>query len=229
LNRRSLGVGVTNLAYFLAKNGLNHESKEAPKLIDEYMESVQYHLLKSSNEIAKEQGACAKFDRTKYADGILPIDTYNKNVDSIVKRKLSLDWEGLRKSIKEHGLRHSTLSATMPVESSSVVQNATNGIEPPRSLFTIKKNKSVILKYIVPGYRAHGSHYVTGFGMKDNTGYINCAAVNNYDDGKIPMSVMANDIIYSYKMGLKTLYYTNTNDGDKHSGFEDCAGGACKL
>jgi ribonucleotide reductase alpha subunit len=245
-NRRSLGIGVTNLAYFLAKNGMNHNSEGAPNLIDEHMEYVQYFLMKASNQLAKEIGPCAKYDRTKYSEGILPIDTYNKNVDKITSRKLSLDWDGLRESILEHGMRHSTLSATMPVESSSIVQNATNGIEPPRKLFTIKKNKSVVLKHIAPGYRSVGNNYLTAFAMGDNKGYLNCASViqkytdmsistnlyydpAHFEDGKIPMSVMSNDILYAYKMGLKTLYYTNTNDGDKHSGFEDCAGGACKL
>ena len=139
--RRSLGVGFIGLAHYLAKLGFNYADQEAWDAVHGLAESFQYYLLKSSNQIAKEKGACSAFPRTKYADGILPIDTYKKDVDEITSIKYEHDWEGLRKSILEHGLRHSTLSAQMPSESSSVVSNATNGIEPPRGYLSIKKSK----------------------------------------------------------------------------------------
>ena len=150
--RRSLGIGYIGLAHYLAKLHLNYNDKQAWKEVDQLTEAFQYYLLKASNEIAKEKGQCDYFHRTKYADGILPIDTYKKEVDDIVNRKLSMKWEQLRKDIKEHGLRHSTLSAQMPSESSSVVSNATNGIEPPRDYLSVKKSKKGTLKQVVPDY-----------------------------------------------------------------------------
>ena len=139
--RRSLGIGFIGLAHYLAKLGYKYDSPEAWKAVHGLSESFQYYLLKSSNQLAKEKGHCEYFGRTKYGDGILPIDTYKKDVDEIVEVELAHDWESLRASILEHGLRHSTLSAQMPSESSSVVSNATNGIEPPRDYLSIKKSK----------------------------------------------------------------------------------------
>ena len=140
------------MAHYLAKLGFKYDSQEAWDAVHGLTEAFQYYLLKSSNELAKEKGWCHDFGRTKYADGILPIDTYKKDVDEITSIKYEHDWEGLRKSILEHGLRHSTLSAQMPSESSSVVSNATNGIEPPRDYLSIKKSKKGPLKQIVPQY-----------------------------------------------------------------------------
>tara|TARA_R100001443_G_scaffold35856_1_gene49713 strand:+ start:35648 stop:37891 length:2244 start_codon:yes stop_codon:yes gene_type:complete len=227
--RRSLGVGYIGLAHFLAKNKVKYESKEAWRLIDEYTEAFQYYLLKSSNEIAKEKGACEYFDKTKYSDGILPIDTYKKDVDTLVKRKLSYDWTALGKSIKETGLRHSTLSAQMPSESSSVVSNETNGIEPPRDYLSIKKSKKGPLKQIVPGYPNLKNYYTLLWDMPGNEGYINIVAVmqkyfdqaisgnwsynpEQYEGNEVPISVMAKDLLTTYKLGWKTSYYQNTYD-----------------
>ena len=140
-------------------------------------EAFQYNLLKSSNQIAKEKGACGYFSRTKYADGILPIDTYKKDVDELASPEYKYDWEALRSSIAAHGLRHSTLSAQMPSESSSVVSNATNGIEPPRGYLSVKKSKKGPLKQIVPSYNSLKSAYTLLWDMPDNTGYINVVAV----------------------------------------------------
>ena len=248
-NRRSIGVGITNLAYYLAKNGFSYEDKEAITLVDELAESIQYYLLKASVRLAKERGKCEWFDRTKYSQGILPIDTYCKEVDKICKRKLTYDWESLRKEIVEHGLRNSTLTALMPCESSSLVTNSTNGIEPPRSLVTIKKSKQGLIPQVVPEIARLKNKYTLAYDMNDNTGYINICAVlqkyfdqaisanhyynfAKYEEGNLPMSVVAKDVLYSYKMGLKTLYYANTDDGKTDSIGEedsDCAGGACKL
>jgi len=228
-SRRSLGIGYIGLAHYLAKLGFNYDSQEAWDAVHGLSESFQYYLLKSSNQIAKEKGKCGYFDRTKYADGILPIDTYKKDVDEISSITLQHDWEGLRASIVEHGLRHSTLSAQMPSESSSVVSNATNGIEPPRGFLSIKKSKKGPLKQIVPQYHTLKNHYTLLWEMKDNNGYINIVSVmqkffdqaisgnwsynpENYPDNEVPVTVMANDFLKTYKYGWKTSYYQNTYD-----------------
>ena len=238
LARRSLGVGYIGLAHYLAKNGLKYDDPEAWKLVHDLTESFQYHLLKASNNIAKEKGACEGFSHTKYSDGVLPIDTYKKEVDEIVSNNLNYDWNTLRNDIQEHGLRHSTLSAQMPSESSSVVSNATNGIEPPRDFLSIKKSKKGPLKQIVPGYPHLKSHYTLLWDMKDNGGYIRITAVmqkffdqaisgnwsynpSNYPNNEVPMSVMSKDLIETYKYGWKTSYYQNTYDAKSDLDVED--------
>jgi ribonucleoside-diphosphate reductase alpha chain len=227
--RRSLGIGFIGLAHYLAKLGYKYESQEAWDAVHGLSESFQYYLLKASNQLAKEKGYCEYFGRTKYADGILPIDTYKKDVDEISSIGLEHDWEGLRASILEHGLRHSTLSAQMPSESSSVVSNATNGIEPPRDYLSVKKSKKGPLKQIVPQYHTLKNNYTLLWDMPSNTGYINIVAVmqkffdqaisgnwsynpENYDNNEVPTSVMANDFLTTYKYGWKTSYYQNTYD-----------------
>jgi ribonucleoside-diphosphate reductase alpha chain len=227
--RRSLGVGFIGLAHYLAKLGYKYDSQEAWDAVHGLSESFQYYLLKSSNQVAKEKGACGNFSRTKYADGILPIDTYKSDVDDISCIKYEHDWESLRQSILEHGLRHSTLSAQMPSESSSVVSNATNGIEPPRDYLSVKKSKKGPLKQIVPQYNALKNNYTLLWDMPSNKGYINVVAVmqkffdqaisgnwsynpENYPDNEVPVSVMAQDLLSTYKYGWKTSYYQNTND-----------------
>ena len=230
--RRSLGVGYIGLAHYLAKLKLSYEDKQAWKEVDELTEAFQYYLLKASNNIAKEKGQCDYFHKTKYSDGILPIDTYKKEVDEIVNRKLSMKWEQLRKDIKEYGLRHSTLSAQMPSESSSVVSNATNGIEPPRDYLSVKKSKKGTLKQIVPDYQRLKNNYTLLWDMKGNKGYINIVAVmqkyfdqaisgnwsynpEHFEEGQVPISVMAQDLLTTYKLGWKTSYYQNTYDSKK--------------
>ena len=230
--RRSLGIGYIGLAHFLAKNKVKYSDKEALKLVDEVTEAFQYYLLKASNNLAKEKGKCDYFDRTKYADVILPIDTYKKDLDSIIKRKLSYDWNTLRQDIKSSGLRHSTLSAQMPSESSSVVSNATNGVEPPRDYLSVKKSKKGTLKQIVPDYNRLKNFYTLLWDMPDNEGYINIVAImqkyfdqaisgnwsynpENYEGNEVPLSTMAKDLLTTYKLGWKTSYYQNTYDGKK--------------
>ena len=230
--RRSLGIGYIGLAHYLARHKLMYSDKGAWKLVDELTEAFQYYLLKASNTLAKEKGKCEYFNRTKYSDGILPIDTYKKEVDEIVTRKLSFNWEKLRKDIVEAGLRHSTLSAQMPSESSSVVSNETNGIEPPRDYLSVKKSKKGPLKQVVPNYNQLKNFYTLLWDMKSNEGYINVVAVmqkyfdqaisgnwsynpENYDTGQVPLSVMINDLLTTYKYGWKTSYYQNTYDGKK--------------
>ena len=227
--RRSLGVGYIGLAHFLARHGEHYEDKQSWKLVHDLSEAFQYYLLKSSNQLARERGACSLFANTKYSDGILPIDTYKKEVDEIVPNNLHYDWESLRASILEHGLRNSTLSAQMPSESSSVVSNATNGIEPPRGYLSIKKSKKGPLKQIVPRYSSLKNNYTLLWDMPDNTGYINIVAMiqkffdqaisgnwsynpEHYPDNEVPVSVMAQDFLNTYKYGWKTSYYQNTYD-----------------
>jgi ribonucleoside-diphosphate reductase alpha chain len=227
--RRSLGIGFIGLAHYLAKLGYSYGDQEAWDAVHGLSESFQYYLLKASNKVAQEKGHCEYFGRTKYADGILPIDTYKKDVDEITNIKYEHDWEGLRKSILEYGLRHSTLSAQMPSESSSVVSNATNGIEPPRGYLSIKKSKKGPLKQIVPQYSSLKNNYTLLWEMPDNKGYINVVSVmqkffdqaisgnwsynpENYPDNEVPVSVMANDFLTTYKYGWKTSYYQNTYD-----------------
>jgi len=247
--RRSLGIGITNLAAFFAKNEVSYDSKQALSLLDEYMEHFQFYLLKSSLNLAKERGRCEKYEQTKYAKGILPIDTYKKNVDTVCKRKLDLDWEALRKEIKEHGLRHSTLSCCMPCESSSVIQSSTNGVEPVRSLMTYKTSKMGKLPVLVPGIGKFDSNYELAYNFKDNTGIINVNAViqkyidmaistniyynySHYENNILPDAKVMKELMYAYSMGLISLYYNNTDDGDKEQSTNkeaDCSSGACKL
>ena len=227
--RRSLGVGFIGLAHYLAKLGFNYDSQEAWDAVHGLSESFQYYLLKSSNQLAKEKGACEYFNRTKYSNGTLPIDTYKKDVDEITKPDYEHDWESLRKSIMAHGIRNSTLSAQMPSESSSVVSNATNGIEPPRGYLSIKKSKKGPLKQIVPGYQYLKNNYTLLWDMPNNRGYIHVVAVmqkffdqaisgnwsynpENYPGNEVPTSVMAQDWLTTYKYGWKTSYYQNTYD-----------------
>ena len=229
LARRSLGIGYIGLAHYLAKQGFKYDDPEAWKSVHQLSESFQYHLLKSSNAVAKEKGACEYFNRTKYSKGLLPIDTYKTDIDEFCDGELSYDWDNLRNDIQEFGLRHSTLSAQMPSESSSVVSNATNGIEPPRAYLSTKKSKKGPLKQIVPQFGTLKNNYTLLWDMKDNDGYIKIVSAmqkffdqaisgnwsynpENYDNNEVPVSVMAGDLLKTYKYGWKTSYYQNTYD-----------------
>ena len=228
-NRRSLGVGYIGLAHYLAKHHANYADPEALQLVHDLTEHFQYYLIKATTNLAKEKGACGWSHRTKYHHGILPIDTYKKDVDGLVPNNLSLDWEALRADCLKYGVRNSTLSAQMPSESSSVVCNATNGIEPPRGYISVKKSKKGPLTQVVPSFQTLKQHYTLLWDMKSNEGYINIVAVmqkffdqgisgnwsynpKNYPDGEVPVSVMVKDWLTTYKMGWKTSYYQNTYD-----------------
>jgi ribonucleoside-diphosphate reductase alpha chain len=246
-NRRSLGIGITNLAGFLAKHKLQYGEPAALQLIHETMEQIQWHLISASCELAKEKGKCPKFDETKYAQGKLPIDWYKKEIDELVEPVYNMDWEELRERVKEHGLRHSTLSAQMPCESSSVIQNSTNGQEPVRSLLTSKKAKNGVLKQLVPNYHIRKNYYTMAWDMKSNKAVLDTAAVmqkfidmsmstnlyynySHYEDGNIPLSVLIKDQLYGYKYGLKNFYYANTPDGDGETEKDmNCESGACAI
>ncbi|MCI1070320.1 ribonucleoside-diphosphate reductase subunit alpha [Actinobacillus pleuropneumoniae] len=249
LARRSLGIGVINYAYYLAKNGVRYSDGSANALTHRTFEAMQYYLLKASLNLAKEQGACKLFDETSYAQGILPIDSYKKELDNLTTEPLHYDWENLRAEIKQFGLRNSTLSSLMPSETSSQISNATNGIEPPRGYVSIKASKDGILKQVVPEYEKLRSQYELLWDIPDMSGYLQLVGImqkfidqaisanTNYDpqkfeDGKVPMKRLLADLLTAYKYGLKTLYYQNTRDGaeDAQEDLNDgCAGGACKI
>ncbi|WP_435273877.1 class 1a ribonucleoside-diphosphate reductase subunit alpha [Psychrobium sp. nBUS_13] len=254
LARRTLGIGVINYAYYLAKNGVRYSDGSANQLTHDTFEAIQYYLLKASNKLAKEVGACDWFNETTYAKGILPIDTYKKDLDALCSNELKLDWESLRQDIKEHGLRNSTLSALMPSETSSQISNATNGIEPPRGLISVKTSKDGILKQVVPDYLSLKNDYELLWNIPSNDGYLHLvglmqkfvdqaiSANTNYDpakfdSGKVPIKRIIKDLLTAYKYGVKTLYYHNTRDGaDDSQGDiviekedEGCEGGACKI
>ncbi|OXL26851.1 class 1a ribonucleoside-diphosphate reductase subunit alpha [Psychrobacter sp. DAB_AL32B] len=249
MRRRTLGVGVINYAYYLAKNGVRYSDDSALGLTHQTFEALQFYLLKASNKLAKEQGACPAFNETTYSQGILPIDTYKKDLDKICQEPLHLDWETLRTEITTHGLRNSTLTALMPSETSSQIANATNGIEPPRGLVSIKASKDGILKQVVPEIDKLKDQYELLWQMPNNDGYLKLVAImqkfvdqsisanTNYDPvryegGRVPMKILLKDLLTAYKLGVKTLYYHNTRDGanDAQADMEDdCAGGACKI
>lgn len=249
MNRRTLGVGVINYAYYLAKNGTKYSDNSALGLTHQTFEALQYYLLKASNKLAKEKGACPAFNETTYSQGILPIDTYKADLDQICNEPLQLDWEALRNDIKQHGLRNSTLSALMPSETSSQIANATNGIEPPRGLVSVKASKDGILKQVVPDILNLKDNYELLWQMPNNDGYLKLVAImqkfidqsisanTNYDPTRfegqrVPMKVLLKDLLMAYKLGVKTLYYHNTRDGanDAQADMDDgCESGACKL
>ena len=255
MGRRTLGIGVINYAYYLAKNGVRYSDGSANNLTHKTFEAIQYYLLKASNRLAQEQGACPWFNETTYSQGILPIDTYKKDLDVICQEPLHYDWETLRKEIKETGLRNSTLSALMPSETSSQISNATNGIEPPRGHISIKASKDGILRQVVPEYERLKNDYELLWEMPNNDGYLqlvglmqkfidqSISANTNYDPtrfpgGKVPMKQLLKDLLTTYKFGVKTLYYQNTRDGAEDvqedllpakGGDDDCESGACKI
>ena len=229
MNRRPLGVGIINLAYFLAKRGLTYGSPESLLVIDEYAEAWSYYLIKASVDIAKEKGACLKSDETKYHSGILPIDTYKRDVDDLVPHQERMDWEGLRCDLKTYGIRNSTLMALMPAETSAQISNSTNGIEPPRALVSYKASKDGVMAQVVPGYHHLKNKYDLLWNMKTPEGYLKVCAVlqkyidqgisvntsynpEHFDEGKVPMSQLIKDIVTFYKYGGKQLYYNNTHD-----------------
>ncbi|MBQ0727123.1 MAG: ribonucleoside-diphosphate reductase subunit alpha [Thalassolituus oleivorans] len=251
LSRRTLGVGVINYAYYLAKNGVKYSDGSANGLTHRAFEAIQYWLLRASNKLAQEQGACEAFDDTTYAQGLLPIDTYKKDVDKFCTEPLHYDWETLRSDIQKYGLRNSTLTALMPSETSSQISNATNGIEPPRGYISVKQSKDGILKQVVPEFDRLKGEYELLWKIPNNQGYLELVGImqkfvdqaisanTNYDPtrfgGKVPMQQLLKDLLTAYRNGLKTLYYHNTRDGmedpqqDAIAEDDDCAGGACKI
>lgn len=231
--RRPLGIGVINLAYYLAKNDCRYSDDSGLQLVHDTFEALMFYLLKASMELAKEKGACEWFHETKYAKGILPIDTYKKDIDSLVDPTLKLDWEWLREEIKTHGLRNSTLMALMPSETSAQIANATNGIEPPRALVSVKESKNGVVRQVVPEIAKLKNKYELLWDMPSMEGYIKLVGVmqkfvdqaisgnTSYNPqhygGRVPMSVLLKDFLMCYKYGWKTGYYHNTFDGKGES------------
>ena len=246
-NRRTLGVGFHNLAYYLAKNGVKYSDGSANGLVHRTFEAIQHSLLTASNQLSKDFGPCLKFNETTYSKGILPIDTYKKDIDNYCDEPLHYDWETLRSSIVKHGLRNSTLMALMPCETSSQITNSTNGIEPPRGYVSVKASKDGILKQVVPEYLALKDKYELLWDIPNNEGYLQLVGImqkfvdqaisanTNYDPtrfpgDKVPMKQLLKDLLTAYKYGLKTLYYHNTRDGASEDHSDDgCDSGACKL
>jgi ribonucleoside-diphosphate reductase alpha chain len=264
MGRRTLGIGVINFAYYLAKNGVKYSDGSANGLVHRTFEAMQYHLMRASCNLAKEKGACPKFNETTYYQGLMPIDTYKKALDKICSEPLHCDWDGLRADIKQYGLRNSTLSALMPSETSSQISNATNGIEPPRGHISIKSSKDGVLKQVVPEYERLKDKYELLWDLPSNEGYLQLTGImqkfvdqtisantsydpNKYEGGKVPMKLLLQDLLTTYKLGIKTLYYHNTRDGANDASQQalptsksvaqevvieeddDCAGGACKI
>ena len=247
--RRPLGIGVINYAYYLAKHGVRYSDGSALGLTHRTFEAIQYYLLKASVALAKELGHCPRFADTTYAAGILPIDSYKRELDEVCAEPLQLDWEQLRGEIRTHGLRNSTLTALMPSETSSQIANATNGIEPPRGLISVKASKDGILRQVVPDYASLQHQYQLLWEQGSNEGYLQLVGVmqkfvdqsisanTNYDParfegGKVPMKQLLKDLLLAYKLGVKTLYYHNTRDGADDAQLtqdDGCAGGACKI
>ena len=250
MNRRTLGIGVINYAYYLAKNGVRYSDDSALGLTHRTFEAMQYYLLKASVNLAKEYSACPLFNQTVYSQGKLPIDTYKKDLDAVCSEPLHYDWESLRADIVKYGLRNSTLTALMPSETSSQIANATNGIEPPRGLVSVKASKDGILKQVVPEFETLKDAYETLWQLPGNEGYLKLVGVmqkfvdqsisantaydpNKFEGSKVSMKQMLKDLLTAYKYGVKTLYYHNTRDGadDTQADIQDdgCAGGACKI
>ncbi|WNJ95248.1 class 1a ribonucleoside-diphosphate reductase subunit alpha [Vibrio ruber] len=256
MNRRTLGVGVINYAYYLAKHGVKYSDGSANALTHRTFEAMQYYLLKASMNLAKEQGRCPAFNETNYAKGLMPIDTYKKDIDQLCAEPLHYDWDQLRADVMEYGLRNSTLTALMPSETSSQISNATNGIEPPRGYISVKASKDGILKQVVPEFTELKSNYELLWNIGSNEGYLHLVSImqkfidqsisantnydpTRYDSGRVPMKQLLQDLLTAYKFGVKTLYYHNTRDGAKDdqkdvtssiiAEDDDCAGGACKI
>lgn len=230
MNRRTLGIGVINFAYYLAKHGVKYSDGSANGLVHQTFEAIQYYLMQASMNLAKEKGACPKFNETTYSQGIMPTDTYKKDLDKVCDEPLHLDWDKLRADIKQHGMRNSTLSALMPSETSSQISNATNGIEPPRGFVSIKSSKDGVTKQVVPDYENLKDKYELLWQIPNNKGYLELVGImqkfvdqtisantnydpNKFDAGKVPMKQLLQDLLTAYKLGVKTLYYHNTRDG----------------
>ncbi len=249
MDRRPLGIGIINYANWLAKQKLNYSSGNANNATHKLLESMQFYLMKASMELAKEKGRCPKFDETVMAAGVMPIDRYKREVDSIHTEDLHQDWSWLREEILKYGVRNSTVSCMMPSETSSQISNATNGIEAPRGLLSIKASKDGTLAQIVPDYEELKDDYELLWNRPDNQGYLELVAImqkfvdqtisanTNYDPkrfegGMVPVKQILKDILTAYKLGVKTMYYHNTRDGatdEVEIEDEGCAGGGCRI
>lgn len=227
---RPLGIGIINFAYWLAKNDLSYSNPAALAKTDEFAEAWSYYLISASLELAKEKGPAKKMEHSKYAKGIVPIDTRKKEVDELVPHKERMPWQTLREELKKYGIRNTTLMAVMPAETSAQISNATNGVEPPRSYVSVKQSKHGVLKQVVPEFRKLKNKYELLWSQKSPEGYLKLMAILQkyidqsistntsynpefYDEEKIPMSELLKHLLLCYKYGIKTLYYFNQYDG----------------
>jgi ribonucleoside-diphosphate reductase alpha chain len=244
-NRRPLGIGIINYAYWLAKNGMTYSDTNL-SVVHEYIEAWSYYLIKASVDMAKEQGCCWDSSDTKYHHGILPIDTYKKDVDDLVEPNYKQDWDSLRSDLIKYGILNSTVMALMPSESSSQVSNSTNAVEPPRGFVSVKQSKDGVLRQVVPNVKKYKKNYELLWDMKSPIGYLKNIAViqkfvdqsistntsynpENYPDDKIPMSALLNDLLWCYKYGIKTGYYFNTYDGAGEMNVQEDDCDSCKI
>ncbi|NLD09256.1 MAG: ribonucleoside-diphosphate reductase subunit alpha [Xanthomonadaceae bacterium] len=247
--RRSIGVGITNLAHDMAMHKLSYASREGKNYIHFIAERHSYYLHKASLRLAKEKGNAPWIDKTKYPEGWLPIDTYNKNVDSVHDAELRYDWEALRQAIIEQGgIRHSVLEAMMPVESSSQLTNTTNGLYPIRNLKVMKTSGTGKNLLLAPDMDELGQYYDIAWNL-DSKDLIEMYAIiqkftgqaisadlylNLQEEQTISTRQLLTDFIYMMRLGCKTRYYLNSASGIVHEGYEavadaSCAGGACTL
>lgn len=253
MNQRTLGIGVINYAYWLAKRGLKYSDGSANDATHILFEKISHSLLKASNKLAKERGAAPEFaEKSKYADGIMPVDKYKKDVDEHVGVELKCDWDSLREDVVKHGLRNMALMALMPSETSSIISNATNGIEPARAYVIVKDSSDGIIRQVLPDLDNLKDSYETAWSIPNNTGYLTLSGImqkfvdqaisvntyytpKNFPNNRIPLELMLADMVHWYKMGNKTMYYQNTNDGNDQDieligdSDESCAGGACAI
>lgn len=240
-NRRPLGVGIINFAYWLAKNDLSYSDPKALEVTDRWAQYWSYYLIKASADLAREKGECPKSMETKYGAGVLPVDTYKKEVDELVAHVDYVDWTSLRNQLRSTGIRNSTLMALMPAETSAQISNSTNGVEPPRSYVSVKQSKDGVLKQVVPEFRKLKNKYELLWNQKSPEGYLKLMAIlqkyvdqgisvntsynpQYFEDEKIPMSEMLKHMIMFYKYGGKQLYYFNTYDGSGELDVDRLAG-----
>ena len=222
MNRRPLGIGIINFAYWMAKNDSTYQEPDL-EMVDTWTEAWSYYLIKASADLAIEKGACPKSDETKYSLGITPNQTYKKDVDELIKHQERADWKSLRKQLKETGIRNSTLMALMPAETSAQISNSTNGIEPPRSYVSIKQSKHGVLKQVVPGFPRLKNKYDLLWEQKSPEGYLKIMSIlqkyidqgisvntsynpEHFEDEKVPKSMLLQPLVMFYKYGVKQLY-----------------------
>jgi ribonucleoside-diphosphate reductase alpha chain len=235
---RPLGIGITNLAYWHAKRGLQYGEKDALGEVKTWMEHLAFYLTEASVELAKERGKCLGSDHTRYGQGTFPWELRATGVNELADFAPELPWEALRSEMKTHGVRNATQMAVAPVESSSVVINSTNGIEMPMSLISVKESKAGSLTQVVPEYHKLKNKYQLMWEQKDCDGYLKTAAViaayvdqsistntfynpAHFADRKVPTTLIARNLMQSHYWGLKTFYYSLINKTGSKNVTED--------
>jgi len=246
---RDIGIGVSNHAYFLAKNKVKYGSEKALSLHDEWMEHFSYGLIKASMELAKEIGEAPKFrEFTTWADGVMPIDRYKKTVDEIIQRPYSCDWDSLRKDVVKYGMANCGLTAVPPSESSSIPSNQTSSLEPIKDLLTVKDKSGSNIKQYAPEALKLAQYYDFAYDRDINTDFIKHLAITQkWNDkgisanlfynperhnGKVLATEVVKDLFFMKHVGCKARYYQNTKVPDTIDSTEletGCIGGACDV